>query len=115
MLKEKIKNFNDKEPFKSDCVIDDIKESILKQRDMVINTEKLLNERNERMNNINEKSESLLKNSVTYRKKTRKIKKKMKCNKCCTITIGIIITLIILYGVSVYLCGGFKLDKCIKL
>ena len=82
---------------------------------MVINTEKLLNERNEKMNNINEKSEALLNNSVTFRKKTRKIKKKMICNKCCIITSGIIITLIILYGVSVYLCGGFKLDKCIKL
>ncbi len=109
-----MKEFNNKQPFNSDT-IDDLKETILKQRDFVIDTEKLLNERNEKVNNINEKTEALLDSSISFRKKTRTIKKKMKSNKCCIITSGIIITLIILYGAGVYFCGGLKLDNCIKL
>ena len=113
-LKEKIKEFNDKIPFNSDSVLDDLKESIMKQRDVVIDTEKLFNERNEKFNNINEKTESLLNYAVTYRKKTKKIKNKVKCNKCCITLSGIIIILIILYGLSIYICKGFKFDQCLK-
>lgn len=53
--------------------------------------------------------------SINYRKKARKVKNKQKLNKCCTTITAIIIILIIAYGIAFYICGGFKLPKCINI
>lgn len=113
ILGKELNLFNEKK-INSDSILDGLREVVFRERDIIIDAEKLLSERNETINNIREKSENLLNDSVNYRAKTKKIKKKQKCNKLCTTITSIIILLIIGYGIAVYVCGGFKLPKCIN-
>ncbi|KAH7821584.1 vesicle-associated membrane protein 7B [Monocercomonoides exilis] len=77
------------------------------------NIDKVL-DRQEKIELLVDRSESLAQNSLTFKKKGTQLKKKMWWQNCKLWTIVIIILLVLIFIIVVSACGGFTFKNCRK-
>lgn len=81
---------------------------------VVIDAQEEVFKREEKIQNLTTKAEDLKNDSIQYRVGAQRTVKKAKCNKSMIITASVIITLIVVYVILVFRCGGFALEECLN-
>ena len=112
-LKGKLLSFTH-EDNDSDDNITQLKNNLLDYRDIVVSANEELLKREELVNHINDKAETLRNDSSTFYSSSKKVKKKTKCNKCLIIPFTIVLILIIAYGCAAIYCRGFLFEGCLN-
>ena len=105
-LKMKYEFFNENPEFSSEAVAN-LKISMEKMKDEILEASGLLKERSNIIENMNQRADSLVKSSDGMRKATKHVKKK-ESKKKIYVCIGIILAiLIVLYLLICMFCGSF--------
>lgn len=105
--------YNDKKEEK-ESNIDVLKKNIVETKDILLQTEDILNERGEKMQLICKKADELSCHSDSFYSASKKVKKTALKRKIMIITGSIIGVLVVVYGVTAYVCGTMEVWKCSK-
>ena len=105
-LKMKYQFFNENTDVSSETV-QNLKSEMMRMKDEVLQASGLLNQREEEINNMTEKAESLAMSSDEYKKGATVVKKKEKSKKSYIIIGIILILLIIIYFLICMVCQSF--------
>ena len=81
---------------------------------VVINAQEEIFIREEKIQNLATKADDLKNESIQYAAVTRRASKKTKCNKALIITATVVLTIIVIYVILIFRCGGFLLDECLN-
>jgi hypothetical protein len=98
---------------KCDDALSKLKSAVIEFRKNVFKADELLNERGEKLVEINVKAESLKTESETYYKKAKKVRTWTRWKKIALIAFIIFVVLLVGYIISAIVCG-FDYSKCSK-
>ena len=105
-LKMKYQFFNENTDVSSETV-QNLKSEMMRMKDEVIQASGLLNQRQDEINNMTEKAESLAMSSVEYKKGATVVKKKEKSKRVYVIIGLVLLILIIIYFLICMACQSF--------
>ena len=105
-LKMKYQFFNENTDVSSETV-QNLKNEMMRMKDEVLQASGLLNQREEEINNMNEKAESLAISSVEHQKGATLVKKKEKSKKIYLIIGLILLILLVIYFLICTACQSF--------
>lgn len=109
-LKMKYQFFNENTDVSSETV-QNLKSEMMRMKDEVLQASGLLNQREEEINNMTEKAESLAMSSNEYKKGATVVKKKEKSKKIYVIIGILLVLLLIIYFLICMACQSFTF-KC---
>jgi len=108
-LKMKLEYYNDNPPTESD-VTEKLKKELLKMKDEILEVNELVNERGDKLKNLNEKSDELLYDSKKMAVGAIKVRRNACWKKWRLILILILVLAIVAYAISCIACKSFTFE-----